>query len=327
MTPTIQLIPAALKQLVQHKEYWSAHRIARGMIYLPSMLATIPALYKLLKVLTVPSMMGLLHEHPMLPFKYLSKFYISRGLSKRSRAAAITHHYGFIRNNFCETLLADTLHRRALILESQTDTAAVRIYMALSSQIFKEGELSLYLQVDGVDIYVLSFSFISGKIVESPEETVILIGRIQGIRGCFPQIRAATKALHDISPPALLVSALQGIAQALDITCMAGISAADHVARSSDKCPELIDNYDAFFAALGANKNDSNFFVGDFMAPEKPITLVKRSHRSRALKKRAFKRQISETTSRYIYANRANPNAYSHRHYPTPVFLDVAESP
>ena len=272
-------------------------------------------------------MTGLLHAHPMLPFKYLSKFYISNGLSTKSRAAAITHHYGFLRNNFCDALLADTLHRRALILEDITDSAATRIYMTLSSQIFKEGELSLYLQVDDVDIYVLSFSFVSGEIVGSTEDTVILIGRIQGMRDCFPQIRAATKALHDISPPALLVSALQGIAEALDITCMAGISAADHVAKSSDKCPELIDNYDAFFVALGANKNQSNFFVGDFLAPEKPITLVKRSHRSRALKKRAFKRKISETTCRFIYANRANPNAYSNRHYLSPAFLDVAGLP
>ena len=96
------------------------------------------------------------------------------------------------------------------------------------------------------------------------------------------------------------------------------------MAKSSDKCPELIDNYDAFFAGLGANRNDTNFFVGDFMAPEKPITQVKRSHRSRALKKRAFKRKISETTGRFIYANLANPNAYSYRTYVNSAFMDVA---
>jgi uncharacterized protein len=310
MTTSIWFIPSLAKRLAIQKEYWSCYRILRGLLYLPSLFMTVPFLFDFLKILSRPSMRGLLAAQPMLPFKYLSRFYMAQGLSTQSRALAITHHYRFFHAKFQDTLLRTILHGRTSVFEIRQETHLFRICLASSPSLVKEGELSLYLQVDGTDVYVLSFSFVPGKLVGMTTETVMLITRLQGMRGVFPQIRDATKALHDISPPALLISALQGLAKALEIRRMAGVSAADQVCKARRNAPELGNAYDLFFAAIGAQRNALNFYIGNFPLPEKPIHLVKPDHRSRTLRKRKFKAEVSEKVYECISGSRTISPAY-----------------
>ena len=56
-----------------------------------------------------------------------------------------------------------------------------------------------------------------GWVVKSEAAEVLLITRLQGTRGCRPEIRLVRKAFHEFSPRKLLLAALQGIADAFGI--------------------------------------------------------------------------------------------------------------
>jgi hypothetical protein len=157
----------------------------------------------------------------------------------------------------------------------------------------REGELSLKLQVDGTVVFVLAFTIVPGWVVASETKDILLITRLQGVKGCYHQINLATKALHEVAPAALLVAALQGVAEACGIQEMAGVCATSQVNYKEELSASFKNSYDDFFAELGATRTPANFFRSPIPLQEKSLALITNGHKARTRKKRAFKLQIA----------------------------------
>jgi uncharacterized protein VirK/YbjX len=275
----------------------------KAVVFSFRILRNLRAQRDILKILTIPSFKGIANLQPRFPFKYMSKLYLASGLTLSERAAAQTHHYRYLHAALCDTFLHDVLYGGAAIYEAAVGDNSYAIMLSLSQPYDYEGELSLELRHGGTTIFVLSFTIVHGSIVDANAEDAILITRMQGVCGLFQSIRTATKDMHDTSPTALTFCALSGIALALDINCIAGVSSANHRASSMAGSEWLESAYDEFFSSLGATQNARGFFCFQVPLREKPITLVRRDHRSRTKKKRAFKREISETVRRDFLQN------------------------
>ena len=124
-------------------------------------------------------------------------------------------------------------------------------------------------------------------------------------RGCkasrsYSQIAAATKALHDVAPGALLLAALQGLGDAFGISEIAAVSAARQSAYSEDSAAAFQHAYDNFFAEAGMAHQATGFYRASIPLQGKPLACIKRGHKLRTREKRAFKQQIQATCASYF---------------------------
>jgi uncharacterized protein VirK/YbjX len=282
-------------QLARQDHEWSFSLLGRVFWDVTTNFARQAQIFRLLMQ---PAFAGLVPKEPRLPFKYLSKDYLARGLTVAERAACFVHHYEHLVANLPYNILRRTLHRDLSVLELREGEALYRVTMGLSrcSDIGqdKEGELALKLLVDETQVFVLAFTVVPGSVVGSPSRDVLLISRLQGVRGCYREISSATKAMHEVAPAALLVAALRGVAEACGIREMAGVCAIRQVNYSEDLSSSFKKTYDDFFSELGATRTAANFYSSPLPFEEKPLSFVKKGHKTRTKDKRAFKLQVAQ---------------------------------
>ena len=271
--------------------YWSPARVIR---ILWGVLTNIPEQFELLRIMRFPAFADFLRTDPRFRFKFLIRDYLVRDFSTAQRTACFLHHYKRLHASMSGDLLHRVLHRRVTVLEALRDDIQIEINLCFSRPFEKEGELSLNLHVDGAVVFVLSFTIVPGWVTQSEAEEVILISRLQGTNGYYPQIRAATKALHDVGPAALLLAALHGFAKAFSIGRMAGVSAIRQSSYTEELSLFYKNAYDDFFSEIGVSKNASGFFLSSIPPEDKPISSIKQGHKIRTKEKRQFKRQVAE---------------------------------
>ena len=248
----------------------------------------------LLVLFASEKMRPLLRIEPRLMFKFLPD-YLAAGLSRRERAGLLIHHYTFLNTRVDGSFFAQISDRRMELWQLAADDHVHRIWLLFPGTPYSEGDLTLIFEADGVDIYTLSFTIGPGSIAGLDARDVMYIPRVQGKGHGMDQIRAATRSCGDVSPAALLLAAADGIAQALELDHMVGIGASIQVTTSLGKKPdELMKAYDEFWTAMGGSRLDRNMYELPVSSTGKSILLIKRDHRSRTLRKRRFKKMVSE---------------------------------
>ena len=278
-------------QLVRDRYYWSPPRLGRIIWGVSTNFET---QLEVLKLLACPQLKGIVLADPQLAFRFLTRDYLARGLTVAERAACFTHHYNYLQRRFPARILHLALNRGLPLLEITEDGVRYSVTMGLAKQEVREGEFYLQLSVDGLRIYVLQFTIVPGSVVGSRAADVLLISRLQGVKGCYPQIYSATKAFRDVAPPALLMAVLQGFAQAFHIDEMAGVHAARQFAYLRECADSFYEAYDQFFTELGATRSSAGFFSSPLPIDDKPLDGIRNGHKSRTRKKRAFKLRIAE---------------------------------
>jgi uncharacterized protein VirK/YbjX len=258
-------------------------------------------------ILDLPTFAIIAKLQPRFPFKYLNRRYLAKGLTGSGRALALIHHYRYLSVKLREGFLRSILDGGVNIYETTVDDSTYAVRMTLSGPITDEGELSLELCIDGASIFTLSFTIVPGLIVGVPAEDALMISRIQGVKGVFELIHKATKALHETSPPALLFSAVNGVALAFGIDHIAGVCAASQPSHSEVEAESFRTAYDEFFASVGGRVNMTGYYC--FLTPirGKHIASVRCDRRSRARKKRRFKASISESVRHALSAELSVP--------------------
>jgi uncharacterized protein VirK/YbjX len=260
--------------------------------------------FEIFKILSLPAFTGLVRVDPIFPFKYLTRNYLARGLTVAERASCFAHHYRQLNARFPADLLHQVLSREATVFELSESGILFKINLGLSREDVREGELFLHLQVDGVVVFVLQFTIVPGRVVGSEAADVVLISRLQGTKGCYKQIHLATKTFREVAPAALLLAALQGIAEALGIREMAGVCATSQFSYSEECARSLTEAYDNFFLELGATKATDYFFTSPIPMKDKPLSMVNNGHKARTEKKRAFKLRIAADVCRFLCESR-----------------------
>jgi uncharacterized protein VirK/YbjX len=145
---------------------------------------------------------------PRFPFRYLNQNYLTRRLTVTERASSFLHHYSRLNTLVSVPPLLQILHRDFTLLEIREGGNLYRIAMESSRFVYSEVELSLNLEVNGKVVFVLSFTIVPGRVLGFEAPDILMITRLQGVRGCQRQIHDVTKALHEVAPNALLVAAI-----------------------------------------------------------------------------------------------------------------------
>ncbi len=297
---------SSIRRLARQPYYWSPVRLPRIVWTLTR---KIPTQFQVLRVLARPAYRRLVHLDPRFALKWLALDYLARGLTVSQQAKCFIHHYRRLPDVIPEDLLGRVMLERIPLAEIREGNHCFSIKMGLSRPWDNEGEFSLDLEVNGKMVFVLSFTIVPGSVVQSEAEEVILISRIQGVRGCFNEIQLATRTLRDVAPPALLLAALCGVAEVYGIRAMAGINATmkPEFHFYEGEAAHMHEAYDGFFAELGATKGRAGFYLSPLPPLEKPMILIKRGHKTRTREKRKFKRQIAQRVGQCFREICANP--------------------
>jgi uncharacterized protein VirK/YbjX len=275
----------------RNKYYWSPARFFRN---LGGVSTNIPRQIEIFRIMRFPIYADFARTEPRFRFRFLIRDYLVRGFSTGRRAACFLHHYKRLYASMSADLLHRTLYQNVIVFEAQQNDLHLEISLCFSRPFEKEGELSLNLHVDGAVVFVLSFTIIPGWVVQSDSAEVLLISRLQGTNGYYRQIRAATKALNDVGPAALLLAALHGIAKAFGINTMAGVSAVRQSSFTEKLSHFYVSAYDDFFSEIGIAKSTSGLFLSSIPPEDRPMSSIKQGHKIRTREKREFKRQVAE---------------------------------
>jgi uncharacterized protein VirK/YbjX len=281
-------------QLAKQRYYWSLPRLARITW---ALVTHSRQQREVFQVLALPALHRLAFRHPELPFKYLSRDYLARGLSTVDRASCFRHHYSRIASGLPAELLREVLCKGATLLEKTDGEDHYAIVLGHAHTEVREGELYLELRMNGEKVYVLQFTVVPGEVVSSAAEDVILVSRLQGMKGCYAQVHSATRAFRDVAPPVLLMAVLQGVAQALDIHELAAVSATSQFSYLPEYAERFVEAYDQFFLEAGAIRSSRIFLTCALPLEEKP---VEGTHKTRTKKKRVYRRELAEAICRTI---------------------------
>jgi hypothetical protein len=291
---------ASILSLAARKYYWAPARLARIALGLAT---NIPKQLQIFHALAASAYSDTIKKDPRFPFRYLGEDYLARGLSYFRRASCFVHHYKRLNELLPDRFLRRILDSDVTLSELSEGNNSFRIAMSMTKVLYQEGEMSINFEVDGAVGFVLSFTIVPGWVVEVDAPDVVLITRLQGMKGSRRQIFDATRTLHEIAPAALLVAALQGIASALNIQSMAGVCAVRQQSYNEIYSTAFKEAYDDFFTGLGATRTTESFFHSPIPLPEKPITSIKKGHKTRTRKKREFKQQLADNVYSVILAN------------------------
>jgi uncharacterized protein VirK/YbjX len=240
------------------------------------------------KVIMLPNVKYLVWHHPKIVFHFLSKSYLALSLNIRSRLAILTNHYCFI-NKFMNNDFTRNITDGDIVLWNETiETNHFSITLTYP-QYDDEGNLTLILNINSIPIYHLSFTIVPGQIFNMPDDQVLYITRVQGGGNRFDSIKCATKTLHEISPPTMLLIATRAIATALNIASIAGITVKDQVQLGHMSATDhYFSNYDKFWISMGGEKINDRVFFLQTTPEEKSLSRINKSHRRRT----RIKRQI-----------------------------------
>jgi uncharacterized protein VirK/YbjX len=287
---------SALVQIARERQYWLRPRLFSTLYGGATNIFQQVRIYRTLKF---PAFRALHSVDPRIPFKHLTTNFLVRELSVSARAAALLHHYTRLQTLVPSPILRQIVESEVTVFEMSEQDTQYAVTLSAPKSASLEGELLLCLNVDGNAVFHLQFTIVPGSVVNAQHGEVLLISRIQGVRGCYGQIYAATKAFREVAPPALLVAVLQGIANAWGIRALAGVSAANQSFNPDPDSESFQRDYDDFFRQLGAERMPpANFFVTSIPLEEKPLGVIRNGHKSRVKKKRAFKLHISDEVHR-----------------------------
>jgi uncharacterized protein VirK/YbjX len=278
--------------------------VSRAVRVALRILGNLPCQMEILRLIKHPAYAEILPVSPRFFMKYAADDYLLRDLTVPQRKCCFVHHYSRLRDELPDAMLRRILHASIPVFERRECESVYRVVTHLSRQWDKEGELSLSLEVDGVDIYVISFTLVPGSIVDSRAAEVLLISRLQGVRGTYELIRQATRGMYDVAPASVLLSALQGFSEAFGIHEIVGASAVRQSAYTKWHAEEFRKAYDEFFNDQGAVMGPDDLFNWPVPLPEKPLQEIKRGHKLRTKEKRAFKHEVSEAVRRFFLQNR-----------------------
>ena len=213
--------------------------------------------------LNTPALQPIVRRHPYILSKP-QRPYLHRRLRWGDRVAQLKAHYEFVTSHFSEQALMDIYTRKGFKIASLPwlDPGHFGLYLFYYPH-SKEGELSLALvdQDTGGRLFRIAFS-VTRPANQRPIE--LFIG---GLQGCKPINKRElvvwlTRSLHGLRPKALLVFALQQLAQQWSISTIRAVGSKEHVYRCFGQRSNLLANYDEFWAEChGTLLPDGNFQI------------------------------------------------------------------
>jgi uncharacterized protein VirK/YbjX len=232
-----------------------------------------------------------LASDPLIPMKYLGD-HLALSLRTWQRRLALMGHY-----NRLPALLppnGDADPRTGILIwqkDGQGDYPPLSIVLETSRLAPMEGELQLRFSFRS-DLYVLTFLLSPGDIFDMDCPTVLFIGGIQGRIGSREEMREASKLNGEISPAAMLILAVQAIAKVMRVDKLIAIGEDDHISMGYSRSKIKLD-YGQFWIDAGGVRRGRHYVL-PLETPQRPLSEISLSHRSRTRRKREAKQLVRQ---------------------------------
>lgn len=238
---------------------------------------------------------SLLRHHPKVAFKYLHK-YLARSFNIHTRSMILASHYDFLSNRISIDFMDSICQGLVPLWEEKKEENLYGIGLTYPNN--EEGELLLIFTENASPLFTLAFTIAPGRLLNVPDDQVIFIGRLQGVVNKRDAIRRASKSFNDLTPSALLLSAIRGIAVSLNIAGIVGVSTQNQVTlRGVPLHATAALSYDEFWISAGGKKLNEQIYYVPVAQTEKSISSIKNNHRSRVKRKRQIKSSLIEQVS------------------------------
>ena len=233
-----------------------------------------------------PELTGLTRAHPFV-FSKLQRPYLRLGLPTHGRLAVLQAHYGFVAERLSAEAREQVLAGPGVRLTgpSLDETGRLGLWL-VHRDLEKEGDLSLCLREEDAapPLFILTFCLAA----HGPHSTEAFIGGLQGRRArtepervrLMQRVVEVTRAMHGLRPKALLLFALQQLAQAWRVTRLRAVGDATHVYRSLRKRRTIAASYDEFWSECGGQRTADGSFDLPLIAEERDLSGLKPTKRA-----------------------------------------------
>jgi uncharacterized protein VirK/YbjX len=284
--------------LIRLKISWSPAVIAGEFWRVLTNIGTQREIFRLLRLRPLDQVA---QDKPGLAFKYVVPDYLARRFSVSERAACFLHHYRRIHAALSENALRQILKDNVVLHNISHGSNHFTLTIGSPEHIGRlEGELSVDLRVNGKSVFNLSFIIVPGWVLKSDADEILLITRLQGAFGSRPQIELVRRAFHEFSPRKLLLSVVQGFADAFGIGELQAVCATNQRCYEKKYSASLKRGYDDFFTNVGMIKTAAGFYSSPIPIKTKPLASIKGRNRSRARKSRAMRQQIQLASAEFL---------------------------
>lgn len=281
-----------------------------GVVRLGGVLLTWRQHLALLSAIDQPGTRVVRAAFPRMAYRYTLP-YLSTSLNWQARWSAMRTHYTFVnqafREEFCKWVLDDAVE--VWREESGGHILSVSMQGLCPVTRHREGELTLCFKVDGAAIYKLSFSIVGladlsvhGERTHERSIHALYVGRVQGVSGAMESIRQATTLLGDVAPQDVLMAVLSGLAAALHIDTVLGVSDGTCVSRDTIAQSGSSFCYGQFWARYGGQVLEGGHHLISLPVAEKPLSEIAAKHRKRTQRKRELKRQVAAVSQQAFQA-------------------------
>lgn len=218
--------------------------------------------------------------------RYLGR-YLTKSLRKPERRDILLHHYRCIANRAAPDFLQRAIANPYVLWSKKDDKGCYSMTLTLNTSGDYEGDLLLSFMNGAQPIFGIAFSIVPGSAIGSDAAELLFVGRVQGAKHRFDEIKQATKACRDVAPQHMLMIAVQSIAQALRIDTVAGVTDEDQLADEDFRF-----GYDAFWENWHGRRT-AHFYEIPIPLPQTALSDIQTGHRRRTRKKREFKGKVA----------------------------------
>lgn len=237
-----------------------------------------------------PAHAGFVAANPRLVFRAMTSYMSVRwGLTRRIKVIQDTYSLIARRGGF----LAEALQRPEGAVLARLDLergVQARIRLGSDAQFRKEGELSVFLEVEGMEGSVTGMALS----LEQEGEWVLRIGGMQGRKGGEEEtIKLLTKAMHGLRPKNLMILLAQELALVLGIPAIRGVGNAIQVFRARLNNPfvpkrKIRFDFDALWTEVGGVELEDGWFGLPLTTPRRGPDEIKPNKRSMYAKRYAM---------------------------------------
>lgn len=167
-------------------------------------------------------------------------------------------------------------------------TGALTLRMRADAQFRKEGEIGVFLELEGIPGAISSYAF---SLEHSPSGWICYLGALQGRKGGDEEIiKLATKAMHGLRPKAFMTFAAQEIARSLRVSTLLGVGNSIHVARGRILGPgkKILFDYDDLWLEAGGEREPDGWYRLPLKASRRLPEEIKPNKRSMYAKRYAL---------------------------------------
>lgn len=285
---------SAFRAYVPRTEDWGIFAVLRRFRTIARLCLLHPlAFFKVTATLGAPKLQCMVRRNPLILLKFSWPVYSNR-LSSLERANLLSTHYEYLRRHVSQDALDRLWEVGITLWESVVAGTYQGVSLFIAPPTYGEGEMTMLFRVGPDAVYTLSFVIVQGNALGLKGGHAVFVTRLQGTKGFASSIRFATRSVGDVSPPLILMAAVEGVALALGIEHVVGISAGEQVCTyGGPPTPDFVSAYDDFWTSTEGKRLPSGRFHFPVPLPEKSMTLIKRNHRLRVRNRRAFRRSVS----------------------------------